>query len=70
MTPTEVDVYRRRRARHVLFQRVPALVCEFCGCRVFEAAAVERMEFALTQSKESRRTTKLEIISGLSRREA
>ncbi len=58
-----VQVYRRRGKRHVLFQRVPALVCRACGRRIFEAVAVEAMEHALNQPPVRERKKELTIIS-------
>ena len=60
---TRVRVYRYRRKRHVLFQRVPALVCPGCGHRVFEAAAVEAMEYQLNRPTLGKRRAELVILS-------
>jgi len=62
--PSRVSVYRRRNRRHVLFQRVPALVCRECGRRIFEAEAVEWMEHALTAPPPRARKSELLVISG------
>jgi len=48
MRRARVRVYHRRRKRHVLFEHVPALVCDACGQRVFEAQGVEFMEHILS----------------------
>jgi YgiT-type zinc finger domain-containing protein len=56
-------VYRRRGARHILFENVPALVCRSCGHRIFEAAAVEAMEHALDRPAAKRRTVRLTVVS-------
>ena len=58
-----VRVYRYRRKRHVLFQRVPALVCFGCGHRIFEAAAVEAMEHRLNSPAPGKRRAELVIVS-------
>ncbi len=57
-----VHVYRRRAGRHVLFERVPALVCRSCGHRVFEPAAVEAMENALNEPARGRATVRLVLL--------
>jgi YgiT-type zinc finger domain-containing protein len=57
-----VTVYRRRRKLHVLFERVPALVCRSCGHRVFEASAVEAMEQTLDGPTPGKRTVDLFIV--------
>ena len=59
LTPATVDVYRKRAKRHVLFERVPALVCRACGHRLFEADAIEMMEERLNQKNGQRRTASL-----------
>ena len=58
-----VRVYRYRRKRHVLFQRVAALVCPGCGHRVFEAPAVETMEHLLNCPSPAKRRAELIILS-------
>ena len=56
-------MFRRRAKRHVLFERVPALVCRTCGHRVFPADSVERMESALVAPPRTRRRVSLLIVS-------
>ena len=63
LKPARVRVYRRRGARLILFENVPALVCRSCGHRVFEAVAVEAMEHALHQPTAKRRTVRLTVVS-------
>jgi len=63
MSPARVKIYRHRRRRHVLFQRVPALLCRACGHRVFEAQAVEAMERRLNNPSTRRRTAELVILT-------
>ena len=63
LTRARVSFYRRRRKLHVLFQRVPALVCRACGHRVFEAVAVEAMEYELDRPRTRKRTAELVIVS-------
>jgi YgiT-type zinc finger domain-containing protein len=57
-----VSVYRRRAGHHYLFQQVPALVCGECGFRVFEANAVESMEFLLKHPPGRSRRAELAIL--------
>ena len=58
-----VSFYRRRRKLHILFQRIPALVCRSCGHRLFEASAIEAMEHELNQPRPQKRTAELVIVS-------
>ena len=39
-----VTVYRHRRGRHFIFERVPARVCPRCGERYFSAPVVQEMD--------------------------
>ena len=63
LQPQRVRVYRYRRRRHVLFQRVPALVCPACGHRLFDAAAVEAMEHQLDSPTVGKRRAELIVVS-------
>ncbi len=63
MTSKKIDVYRRRKGRHVLFRGVPALVCHACGRKVFEADAVETMERGLEHPTKNAQKAELTIIS-------
>lgn len=63
MNRVRVRVYRFRHKRHVLFQRVPALVCPNCGHRYFEAQAIEAMEHVLESSISGKRRAELVIHS-------
>jgi YgiT-type zinc finger domain-containing protein len=62
LIPARVSVYRRRKGRHVLFEKVPALVCRTCGHRVFEPDAVEAMELELNRPGGRRRKAELTIV--------
>jgi len=64
LTRRPVSVYRRRGKRHVLFEKVPALVCHACGRRVFEADAVEAMEASLNRlaRPSARRRRRVELL--------
>lgn len=57
--PAKVSVYRHRRRRHILFRRIPALVCRECGQRIFEPDAIELMEHKLNCPIQSPRTAEL-----------
>jgi len=63
LRPARVRVYRYRRKHHVLFEKVPALVCNACGHRVFEAAAVEAMEHALKNPSRGKRRQSLVVLT-------
>jgi YgiT-type zinc finger domain-containing protein len=63
LKPARVRVYRRRGARHILFENVPTLVCRSCGHRIFEAAAVEAMEHALDRPAAKTRAVRLMVVS-------
>lgn len=39
-----VTVYRHRKGRHFIFERVPARVCSRCGERYFSANVVREMD--------------------------
>ena len=39
-----VTVYRHRKGRHFIFQKVPARVCTRCGERYFSASVVREMD--------------------------
>lgn len=57
-----VTVYRHRRGRHFIFQRVPAKVCTHCGERYFAAHVVRRMD-RLMRSKGARPTVRVPVIA-------
>lgn len=63
LKPARVRVYRRRGARHILFENVPVLVCRSYEHRIFEAAAAEAMEHALDRPVAKRRTVRLTVVS-------
>lgn len=46
-----VTVYRHRRGRHFIFERVPARVCSRCGERYFSAQSVGEMERLMQRTK-------------------
>ncbi|MGH9429364.1 MAG: YgiT-type zinc finger protein [Terriglobia bacterium] len=46
-----VTVYRHRRERHFIFERVPARVCETCGERYFAAQTVAEMDRLMRKRK-------------------
>jgi len=56
-----VTVYRHRRGRHFIFERVPARVCRRCGERYFEGSVVRRMD-RLMRSSRPRVTVRVPIV--------
>lgn len=51
-----VTVYRHRRDRHFIFQRVPARVCPRCGERYFSARVAREMD-RLMKARHARAAT-------------
>lgn len=46
-----VTVYRHRRGKHFIFERVPARVCQKCGERYFSAQSVSEMQREMNRAK-------------------
>ena len=46
-----VTVYRHRRGKHFIFERVPARVCPKCGERYFSAKSVSEMQREMNETK-------------------
>lgn len=57
-----VTVYRHRRGRHFIFERVPARVCQKCGERYFSAQAVGEMENQMRKVKNSTNIVSVPVI--------
>ena len=57
-----VTVYRHRRGRHFIFERVPARVCKKCGERYFSAQSVSQMERAMRQPESSSKLVPVPVI--------
>ncbi len=48
-----VTVYRHRRGKHFIFERVPARVCQKCGERYFSAASVSEMQRQMQKEEQA-----------------
>jgi len=59
----QVDLYRRRGALRILFERVPAFVCRECGARVFDAPVVEAMERILSHPPKRMKSRSIAVVS-------
>lgn len=57
-----VTVYRHRRGRHFIFERVPARVCPRCGERYFPAQSVSEMEREMRQPESSSNLVPVPVI--------
>lgn len=57
-----VTVYRHRRGRHFIFQRVPARVCPRCGERYFAAQTVRQMD-RIMRGRGPRSTVRVPVIA-------
>ncbi len=57
-----VTVYRHRRGRHFIFERVPARVCQKCGERYFSAQSVSEMEREMRQPESSSNLVPVPVI--------
>jgi YgiT-type zinc finger domain-containing protein len=57
-----VTVYRHRRGRHFIFERVPARVCPRCGERYFSARVVRQMD-RLMRTRRRRATVPVPVIA-------
>ena len=58
----QVTVYRHRRGKHFIFERVPARVCPRCGERYFSARVVRSMERSM-QARRHRATVAVPVIA-------
>ena len=57
-----LTVYRHRRGKHFIFERVPARVCPRCGERYFSARVVAAMD-RLMQTHRRRPTVSVPVIA-------
>jgi YgiT-type zinc finger domain-containing protein len=57
-----VTVYRHRRGKHFIFERVPARVCQRCGERYFSAESVSEMQRKMTDDKQPTNLVPVPII--------
>ncbi len=58
-----VTVYRHRRGKHFIFERVPARVCQKCGERYFSAKSVSQMEREMAKTKQSANHISVPVIA-------
>ncbi len=57
-----VTVYRHRRGKHFIFERVSARVCTKCGERYFSAKSVREMQREMTKTKQSANLVSVPVI--------
>ncbi|MFN0123222.1 MAG: YgiT-type zinc finger protein [Blastocatellia bacterium] len=57
-----VTVYRKRRDRHFIFERVPARVCAGCGERYFSAQVVREMDHQMRQTQDPKTMIAVPVI--------
>jgi YgiT-type zinc finger domain-containing protein len=58
-----VTVYRHRKGKHFIFERVPARVCTACGERYFSAVTVREMDRQMKKGKPGQATVPVPVIS-------
>jgi YgiT-type zinc finger domain-containing protein len=59
--PRRVRVVRSRARKLVIIDNVPALVCNQCGMKYYDASAVRSMEAILRRSRAHTRTIKVPV---------
>lgn len=57
-----VTVYRHRRGKHFIFERVPARVCQKCGERYFSANSVSEMQREMSEAKQQTNLVPVPVI--------
>ena len=57
-----VTVYRHRRGKHFIFERVPARVCKKCGERYFSAKSVSEMQREMSEAKQQNNLVPVPVI--------
>jgi len=57
-----VTVYRHRKGKHFIFERVPARVCSTCGERYFSTGTVRQMDRLMKAKKSGQSTVSVPII--------
>ena len=57
-----VTVYRHRRGKHFIFERVPARVCQKCGERYFSVQSVSEMESQMREEKQQTNLVSVPVI--------
>lgn len=58
-----VTVYRHRKGRHFIFERVPARVCARCGERYFSANVVREMDRLMQKRSQPGPTVRVPVIA-------
>jgi YgiT-type zinc finger domain-containing protein len=58
-----VTVYRHRRGKHFIFERVPARVCTKCGERYFSAQSVSAMQREMSKANQSTNLVPVPLIA-------
>lgn len=58
-----VTVYRHRKGRHFIFERVPARVCARCGERYFSAGVVREMDRLMQKRSQPGPTVSVPVIA-------
>jgi len=58
-----VTVYRHRKGRHFIFERVPARVCPRCGERYFSASVVREMDRLMQKRSRPGPTVRVPVIA-------
>lgn len=58
-----VTVYRHRKGRHFIFERVPARVCARCGERYFSAKVVREMDRLMQKRSQPGPTVSVPVIA-------
>jgi YgiT-type zinc finger domain-containing protein len=58
-----VTVYRHRKGKHFIFERVPARVCSACGERYFSAVTAREMDRQMKKGKPGQVTVPVPVIS-------
>jgi len=59
--PRRVRVVRSRGRKLIVIDDVPAMVCDQCGMRYYDAAVVRSMESLLRRSRSHKRTIKVTV---------
>jgi YgiT-type zinc finger domain-containing protein len=59
--PRRVRVVRSRARKLVIIDNVPAMVCNQCGTKYYDASAVRSMEVLLRRSRSHKRTIKVPV---------
>jgi YgiT-type zinc finger domain-containing protein len=57
-----VTVYRHRKRRHFIFERVPARVCPRCGERYFSARIASEMDRLMSRRTRQAATVRIPVI--------